>query len=105
MGFARPSPTDANGSITPRGQRPGLAALLGARDENRPMDVVKTLCPSRYCGASYSVVEESPGGMRRCDMCGTEFFSCPNPDCGATYSVEEDLGDLSQCERCGTEFS
>jgi formylglycine-generating enzyme required for sulfatase activity/serine/threonine protein kinase len=30
---------------------------------------------------------------------------CPNPECGASYSVDdENLGRLDRCERCGTKF-
>ena len=30
---------------------------------------------------------------------------CPNPDCGASYSVVDDhLGKLGRCKKCGTEF-
>ena len=30
---------------------------------------------------------------------------CPNPDCGASYSVvDEHVGRIGRCKRCGAEF-
>ena len=30
---------------------------------------------------------------------------CPNPDCGASYSVvDEHVGRIGRCKRCGVEF-